>query len=178
MTALPTVPQFGNGASTLTQLQQLAECVAFTMNPPAVKAKQVVAQTLTNGVFTALTFTVDDLDNVNGHDTSSNTSRYTAKYNGWMWVGGGPNFSVDGVAGRGARWVVNGVNVDGSEIMLPSVGALNLGLPARGMPIYMTAFDYLELHVWQNRGSNLDTVVTSPAQSVMAAFWMGTGVSF
>lgn len=178
MPSVPTIPDFLSGTvSTLDQLQQLADALTFQANRPIVLARQTVAQTLTNGLFTALTFTVDDVDNVDGHNTSSNTTRYVAQYEGWVMTGGGPNFVPNGTGGRGSRWAVNGVTVAGSEIMMPSVASLNLGLPARVMPVYLAAGDYLELQAWQNSGGNLDTAVTSPAMSVMSALWVSTGVT-
>ncbi|MET8278288.1 hypothetical protein [Micromonospora sp. NPDC005174] len=142
---------------------------------PAAKLRQTVAQTLTNNTPTALTLNVEDLDTdpdgIGGHSTSSNTSRYTARYPGWYRVGGGVSFVSNSTGVRLASWAVNGTNVAGSDVLSTAVSGNTTRMAARGDLIYLAEGDYLELRVYQSSGGNLDTRVTNDEMSTVSITW-------
>jgi hypothetical protein len=142
---------------------------------PAAKLRQTIAQTLINGTPTALTFTTEDLDTdpdgIGGHSTSSNTSRYTARYPGWYRLGGGATFVSNATGVRLLSWAVNGTNVAGSDVLVSAVSSNTTRVAARADLIYLAEGDYLELRVYQSSGGNLDTRVTNDEQATISITW-------
>src|SRR4249919_55753 len=99
MTALPVVPDITTGVSDTSKFAQLMAVVNFLMAPPRVQVRQTVAQSLTSGVFSAITFTTEDWDldptgTSTQHDTGANTSRFTAIYPGKYEFSGAVGFAA------------------------------------------------------------------------------------
>lgn len=133
--------------------------VAALAAPPIAVLRQTVAQTLTNGTFTALTFTTEDIDTANGHSTSTNTSRYTCQVAGKYMLTGGVTFASNGTGARYARWRVNGADVSGGGTSMPGISGDQALLPARTVIVALNVGDYVELWAYQGSGGNLDTYV-------------------
>lgn len=136
--------------------------------PPIAILRQTSVQSLASGTGTAITFTTEDLDSVNGHSTSSNTSRYTCMAAGVYEFSGGVSITGSATGRRACWWVKNGVDVVGSEATL-SAGddAGNLVVPARTIQVSLAVNDYVELYGYQDSGGSLNTVVVGSGQSSM-----------
>ncbi len=179
MTSVPSPGTgFGVGVVDGSDLNNLlVDPVLFLLKRPMARLRQIVAQSLTNGTFTAITFTTHDVDQDwaggTGHSDSSNTSRYTANYAGWYMLTGGISYAVSATGVRGAYWYVNGSPISGTETMGPASAAVNHGTAARGEMMYLNSGDYVELNGYQTSGGALNTAVTGVAMSTMNVVWMG-----
>jgi hypothetical protein len=179
LATVPTPPDFSDGASSSSQLNQLRDAIKFLQRPPIAELRQAAAQTVTNTTWTAITFDTEDVDTdidgtggTGGHSTSSNTSRYTARYAGWYDVGGGVGWSVNATGARGTYWSVNGIAQNGSHTLEAAVGVINAGYAARSIQVYLAVGDYLELFAWQSSGGNLNTSASAAEQSSMKVRWV------
>lgn len=178
MVAVPTAPTFSDGVLDTSQLNQVRDVLRFLSTPPIADMNQTVAQTLTTSVFAAVTFTTEtvdtDVDGIGGHDTSSNTSRYTARYPGWYQCSGGGGFAVNATGIRATRWAVNGTAVNGSQTAEATTAATSAEWAARTKHFYLNAGDYVELQLFQNSGGNLNTDVTTADQSHVSIRWVSS----
>lgn len=173
MTAVPAPPTFVNLTTlTLAELNALVAAISFNLNPPIARLRQTSAQSLTNGAPTAITMDTHDEDSVNGHSTSSNTSRYTAVYAGWYRVSGGVSYAVNSTGVRAAYWYVNGSVINGSEAMGPSSTAVFHSTSARSTLVYLNVGDYVELYGYQTSGAGLNTAVSGQSSSSMSVEWV------
>lgn len=140
--------------------------VAALQAPTIARLRQTVAQSLTNTVWGAITFTTEDVDTAGAHDTVTNPSRWTCPASGWYWIGGGVGFAANTTGIRGVRFAINGTAVNGSESLAgasPS-GSVGNRQPARSMLIQLTAGQYLEMEAFQSSGGALNTSVASTEQ--------------
>lgn len=178
MALVPVVPTFSSDVLPTAQLTQLAAAVNFLQTPPIAKLRQTVAQTLTTGVSTAITFTTEsvdtDIDGIGGHDNAVNTSRFTARYAGWYGVSGGVSWNSSAAGIRLARFAVNGTLDDASDSLLATAGAGNTHRhPTRTTMVFLNVGDYAELFAVQSSGGNLATIATAGGeQSHMTVWWI------
>lgn len=172
MAAVPTLPNFGPGPASTTQLAQLVAALRFAMNPPSAVLRQNTVQSVPNGAFTAVTFDVEDADTANGHDNTTNPSRYTAQYPGRYQLSGGPGFAANAAGRRLAEFAVNGTALNGSAAGIPGNAAI-IALTARTIDVYLNVGDYVELRVYQDTGGALNTYVLNTDQaSSMSIRWV------
>ncbi len=143
-----------------------------TIFRPLCRLRQSVAQSPANGTWTAISFDLEDIDDdpdgIGGHSTTTNTTRYTARYPGWYRCGGATGWSSNATGARGARWAVNGSTVAASEIILPTVSGISCIVPARNVEVYLATNDYVELLGYQGSGGALATNVGATGQSGMS----------
>lgn len=133
---------------------------------------QVVAQSITNATWTALTFTSEGIDSAGGHSTSSNTSRYTAVHTGWYEVSAVVSFVFNATGARGARLAVNGTAVAGRSL-IPAIGVTYSTDVPLARKVYLTAGQYLELQAFQSSGGSLNTAYTAGNEgSVLEVRWV------
>ncbi|MEK8108646.1 hypothetical protein NKG94_34420 [Micromonospora sp. M12] len=181
---MPVVPEtktaWTNGVDALNSTNlnaYIRDPLKFLMSPPRAKLRQTSVQTLTTGVAAALLFqaeTVDtDVDGIGGHSTSSNTSRYTARYPGWYQVSGGCSFATNVTGLRLLRWAVNGATITGNDVSLVPVTGSSTRMPARTELVLLDIGDYVELLAQQTSGGNLNTAVSTEEQSTMNVIWKG-----
>lgn len=141
---------------------------AAMLNTPVARLRQTATQTLTSGTYAPVTLTTEDYDSHTGHSTSVNTSRYTVQ-SGWAGVyrlSGGVAFAANATGSRGCRWLKNGSPLPSSGVMLPNNGATTASrIPAQTISVDLAVGDYVELDAFQDRGGNLDTLVSSDAAS-------------
>jgi hypothetical protein len=177
--AVPVPHTFVDGVySTSEANTYLRDPLLFLQTPPMAELRQTAAQSIPNGTFTALLFDTSDVDKdylvaTNaGHSTSSNTSRYTARFPGWYQCSGGVSIAANAVGVRGAYWYVNGSPLNGTESMGTNSGATNHGTVPRTKHIYLNIGDYVELFCYQTSGGALNTAVSTFAQSSMTDRWV------
>jgi hypothetical protein len=169
---VPTPPDFTDGASSSSQLNQLRDAIKFLQRPPNAQLRQAVVQAVTTAVWTAITFDAEDIDDdtegTGGHSTSSNTSRYTARYPGRYDLGGGMAWASNNTGVRGTYWSVNGVAQNGSQTLEATINGLDACYSARSIEVYLAVGDYLELFAYQSSGGNLNTGITSAVEQPSA----------
>lgn len=173
MTDVPSTHTFTTGVATASEMNAyVRDPIQFLLNKPVARLRQTVLQTLADNTFTGLTFTVEDVDSVDGHSTSSLTSRYVAVYAGWYRLAGGCSFATNATGQRGTRWSVNGAAVNASAVLLASVGAGNVTVvPARADLVFLNVGDYVELSGYQNRGGTLDTFISAEYSPSATISW-------
>lgn len=141
---------------------------------PNAQMRQTVSQNLPHLTFTSLTFTTEDFDNVNGHSTVTNTSRYTCQvgFAGKYLLAGGVGFAVDSSGSRTCRWAVNGAAVNASQSS-GVAGSVSSNVSAMTIMVHLAEGDYVELQALQSSGSTLATEVASNLQAHMSIAWLG-----
>lgn len=156
----------------------ITDPLAFLLAKPRAELRQTVAQTLTTAVAAPLTFTTEDVDTdvagVGGHDNSSNTSRYTARYAGWYRVSGAASFAANSTGRRITYIAVNGSVVNASETISPASATGSSHALARAKCVYLNVGDYVEIQAMQDSGGNLATSSGfGPSNSNMSIQWEG-----
>lgn len=174
MPVVPSVPTFGPSIVPDTVLNQLADAVRFALAPPLFRGRQTSVQPLTTGTFTAITWDTEDVDSANGHDTSTNPSRYTAQYAGWYQVSGGVSFANNSTGYRQTVWGVNGSLIFDYFASMGAVNGTGTRSVARTLMVYLAIGDYVELHGWQNGSASLNTEVASGTQSSINVRWVSS----
>jgi hypothetical protein len=167
--------------ATSSALQTLTDTCLFLLGSATsggskkalARLRQTVAQTIPTGVWTAVTFDVEDDDYDNGHSTSSNTDQYVAGETAKHIVAGGCGFAGNVTGRRGVRYTVGGTAVNGSEAYIPaSAAATGVCVAGRCMIIPLNAGDILRLETFQETGGNLATLATAQQQATLhAAFF-------
>jgi hypothetical protein len=153
-----------------TEINALRSELDVSSSPPMVHLRQTTLMSLTNNAGTAITFTTEDVDTINGHSTSSNTSRYTPNDSGWYLLGGAVSFASNATGRRGTWWRKNGVDINGSETVIGASAAGSLTVPARTIVVQLNGTtDYVELMGFQDSGAGLNTAVTATQQPSMTA---------
>lgn len=166
---MPTLP--AGHVPTAAELETITDLID---GPPRFLGRQTVAQTITTGTFTAITLGAEDVDNYNGHSTSSNTSRYVCQLTGWYAMSGKTAWSGSATGRRGSDWRVNGSIVGGSQVIVAASSGSTIQVPAASMDVFLNAGDYVELFGFHEHGSNLNTdVAFSGVYSFMCARWVG-----
>jgi hypothetical protein len=148
--------------------------VAFLRTPPIAELRQTSAQTLSNATSTALLFDTEDVDSAAGHSTSSNTSRYTAVYDGWYQLSGGAGFAANTTGVRLLLWQVNGTSLPQGGAIIGATSALVARVAARTVHAYLNVGDYVELSAYQSSGGNLAMSVSVGDQPSMSVRWVST----
>lgn len=173
MAAVPTIPTFTSSTVVpSSNLAALAAALTFAQNPPACALRQSAATTLTTAVWAAVNFDLSDEDNVNGHSTTVNNTRYTAQYAGWYMCSGGALFAANVTGTRQVRWAVNGTPYNGglpvSVQQAVSTAASGTGVPAQTQRLFLNVGDFVELQAFQNSGGNLTV-----NNCLMSIVWAG-----
>lgn len=182
MPALPTIPDFSDGPSSSSQMNQLRDAVKFAFRPPVAMLRRITTQTLTTGTSTAIGFDAedfdDDVDGVGGHDNVTNNSRYTARYPGVYLISGGVTFAANATGFRLLWFRINGIDINGSLVELNAVtgGAVH-AIGARTIEQYLASGDYVELIAHQTSGGNLNTSGSTIEQPHMAVAWKSRGAT-
>lgn len=155
MTAWGTPPTFSVGEKpTAAKLQTLSDDLNFS---PHVSLRATASQTISNATWTAVAFTVEDHDSDAMHDNSTNNTRATFVTAGSYAIGACAAFkAATNAVALGARVFYNGASPLGT-ILVPGCGQDGNG-PTLVAQYTFVAATYVELQVFQNSGSNLDTV--------------------
>lgn len=140
---------------------------------PYAQLRQTALQNVPNATFTPILFNTEDFDNVGGHSTSSNTSRYTcvAGFEGVYEFGGQASFGTGGTGSRTTLWTKNGVVLPASQGPGYDPGDTGFAL-ARPIMVRLVAGDYVELNGYQSNGATLATSIVGEFQSSMTVKWI------
>lgn len=108
-------------------------------------------QTITTATWTAISFDTVEQDD-NSYFAGGSPTKLTAPATGWYLVTGYVSWDSNTTGIRYTRLAPNG---DDAEAQNATVfGAVNDGSQSVARGYYLTAGDYLEIHVWHNKGSN------------------------
>lgn len=173
MTAVPVTRTYVAGEIVLdTHFNiNIRDPLNFLLTPPLMRLRQTVAQTLTTGVFAAVTYTTEDLDSSGMHSNVTNTSRATAVYPGWYGGWGGPAFATNTTGRRIGIWSVNAALVNGTRSTTVPISGNSTCLLMRPSLVFLNVTDYLEQSVFQDSGGNLATSTISDEQSSFDLGW-------
>lgn len=176
---VPTIGQaipgnFDTAAFWNSNVQALGQ---FLLNVPRFSGSLAGTQTLTtNGTtFTSVLIDTETEDTDNGHNTASNSQRYTCQVAGLYLVTGSVCFANNTTGFRAAKLQVNGTtDVVGSEnICLPiTSGSLPTVVPVVPSYVRMNVGDYVVMQAIQNSGGNLTLTTVGASQTVFAAQWV------
>lgn len=148
---------------------------AYCNNSFYTQLRQTVAQSITSGTPTALTFTTEDFDTDSNHDNVTNNTRWTCVTAGRYLFMGGFSFAGDTTGQRYGYWAKNGSAVNGAGVRASgSANATTLAM--RSTIIDMAVSDYVELIAHQNTAGSLLTLVGggSDMQSTMTVWRMSS----
>ena len=132
----------------------------YTLLKPLARLRQEAAQSVNASTWTALSFGAEDIDTHNGHDNSTNPSRYTVQKEGYYRLGGGSWWASNATGVRFTRWAKNGNVIENAGTDVAPLGGGSVTyVPAVDIIISAIVSDYFELMVWQNSGGSLNTAV-------------------
>lgn len=150
--ATGTIPPatWGDHIETLTE---------FLKSPPRVKVKRSTTQSIPSGTETLVEWNQEDYDSDAMHDNASSNTRLICKTAGTFAIWTTPQFAAAGTGLRFATLVINGIEAARSPLLVAD------GLTDTGLPIYfetvLAVNDYVEVKVFQNRGSSLNLTAGS-----------------
>lgn len=180
MTSLPNVPAKAVGDFTLAADWNNYVDNGFAWEDsgrPVIHITQASGstQTLTTGVFTAITFTNETIDRRGQHSTSSNTSRVLATADlGTYAVFGQVAFAGDTTGDRRAKVITNGTtDLLGNWGIYPS-GATFGTASCFGIWVPAASTDYIELYGFQSSGGNLATAASGAFTSSLMLWRLGS----
>lgn len=152
-----------NAASIVTNTAAIA-----TINGRAVfRARQTVVQSLANNTFAGITFTTEDIDTANGHDTAVNPDRYVFPRTSYYLLAGSVAIDNNATNQRGCRWNINGTPMNGSATLLTSVTGNVIVVPASMQVVAGVATQYVKLEGYQNSGIAVNTFSSAEYASSM-----------
>jgi hypothetical protein len=155
----PTVGTYDTGAWWNANVYNL---LTYGLNPPIFVGTQTIAQAVATSTWTTITLDSEQQDTYGGHNTTSNSSRYTAQVTGWYTVCGVTCWAANATGGRGARIHVNGSSVAGSaQLLIAASGSTITGVMTAARAVQLNAGDYVEVAGWQSSGAALNTGVAS-----------------
>lgn len=163
MVAAPSPRNWTNGELVTDTLlnTEIRDAVNFLLGTgkPFFKAIQTVVQSIPNNAFTAITFTTEQIDNMNGHSTSVNTSRYTCQMDGWYNLKGRIAFgSPPYTNNRGAQFALNGAVLRGTGVFTAPAPDNDTVVDTSTYE-FLQVGDYIELRGYHITGAALPTTI-------------------
>jgi len=140
---------------------------------PKVRLRLSADQSIPDSSDETVIWNAKDYDIGGGHNSSVNPSRYTAPINGYYRVEARIHWAPN-TSGRRMSWLwLNGSSVVGSrDLRVPGTAESWPTVSAATLP--MTAGQYVEVRVQQNRGGSLNiNGGTSQSSSIMTVEWVG-----
>lgn len=154
-------------------MERLVNQVDLLTNPPRARLRQTVAQSVATGTFTPITFDTEAFDTHGGHDTSTNTSRYTCRIAGYYQFSGKVCWSGNSTGRRASQWWLNGTVITGTQVAYAATTAADVEHVVLTLDVAMAVGDYVELAGYQDSGGSLNTIVTFDTPSMMNVRWTG-----
>ena len=177
MAVVPSSHDFTSGVATTSEANAyIRDPIAFLLNRPVADVYSTVAQSIPSGAFTSVLFELEavdtDPDGTGGHSTSSNTSRYTARYAGWYTCSGKVSYDVNATSYRGATFAVNGTAVARTGVLMPNNGAaMAMVVVLPDHEIFLNVGDYVEVQGIQGSGAPLNTATALGWYASMKVEW-------
>lgn len=145
----------GGPALQLKLVDPVNEQLSLPAAPPLAKLRNSGAQSIPDSTSTALTWDSEVFDTVNGHDTTTNKSRYTvqAACDGIYQCRATVAWSANATGNRRVWFNVNGAGVDATENRLAG-SSIQTSLTSATL-LQLAAGDYVEVMVSQTSGGAL-----------------------
>lgn len=155
----------------------ISQTLAFLLQPPMCRVRQTAAQTLSNAVFTAITFQAEDVDPYNWHSSTTNTTRITPTFPGWYrcWYSIGFNGALGGQS-RTGNINKNGANATARRDQRPPITAGSTVRSLRSNPFFLPmngTTDYFEVIAYQDSGASMLLYNTPVHGSEFFCRWWG-----
>ena len=138
----------GTDAGQILLDTDLAAIKAASTSKPAGRMVQTVAQTgIANNTITAMSFTTEDLDTDNAHNTVTNNTRVTPTRAGWYRVHGSVAFTgqTDYTALEALIRTGGSLSLPPAGRMQPSATSTTLLVPCTALVFCNGSSDYFEL---------------------------------
>jgi hypothetical protein len=166
MVLAPPSPRFwdpGDIGSVTYLNTHVRDAFGFLLAPPCFIGGQNAAQSIPNGVSTALTWDYEVVDTYNGHNAATNPSRYVIPFSGVWLVYGYVAFPPNATGRRITNIEWNGSAQ--SQVELPNAGAGGNSNVLNWWMNELLGGDYVELFTYQSSGGALSTLVAPLAAS-------------
>lgn len=152
MAVTASIPDAG---VTTPKIADYAVTPAKLGTPAAFSVYKNAAQSIANGTFVVVSWPAEQFDTVNGHDNSTNNSRFTipAGYSGKWFFTGAVNFAAGGGATRICAFYKNGAMYNGKR---ETVAGANTYTALHAKVIDVVAGDYIEIAGYQDSGGALN----------------------
>src|SRR6266498_2901474 len=126
---------------------EIRDALNYLLDPPRAELRQTVTQNLTTATWTDITYTTEDYDQTNdpGHDTVTNTARYTAPVTAWYEISGCVATATMASSTLFVRAAVNGSAVAASRAATPFVSGAATGVALPRFGVFLTAGDYVTM---------------------------------
>lgn len=131
----------------------------FLLSPPMfVGWYGGTPQTIPNATWTHMVLDTEVIDTEGGHDTTSNSQRYTCQVAGVYYLTGCIVFTAGGTGVRGAKFMVNtSTSVPGSEQVVAPLSTVATTIAATPSYARLAVGDYVEIFAYQSSGAGLAT---------------------
>jgi len=130
-------------------------------NPPIFRVYQTVSQNIPTGGWTSMDFQAEEFDTDNGHDNTTNPSRFTVVTPGLWSFSGKVAWDSNTTDRRQTRWRKNGSTVViGSENSVAPASTLTIQQAAT-VEVRMAVGDYIELQAGHGSGTTRTTFVSN-----------------
>ncbi len=163
MPAVPLQRDWVNGdALTTTVLNgYISDPLRFLLRPPMARLRKSANQAVANSAWVTVTWDLEDvdtdIDGIGGHSTT-NPSRYTARYPGWYQLSGGVTWTASTTSYRGTRWLLNSSPVNGSATVEAPTAAGSPSYAARTILVPLAVGDYVEMDVLHAAGAGISII--------------------
>jgi hypothetical protein len=146
----------------------------WTPRTICARLRQANQQTIATSVNTAILFDSEDFDDLGGHSTVSNTSRYTATRAGRYRFTGAIGFEPNASGFRAVRVWKNGSAIPGNTLSWSQFSvASNAVIPCRTVTVSLIVGDYVEMIALQNSGAGLLTPNDADNQATFEVEYCG-----
>lgn len=157
--------------------QKFLAATDTTYGKDLCQMRRTTTQSLTAGSYNAISFNAEDFDVAGGHDTGTNTYRYTAKAAGKYRLTGAATVTWTTAASPSlqGRFTLNGTAITGSLVYVcpGSTTAVTVVMPA--VYVSLAVNDWVSFEVfWPLTGGGTGQVVDPTAGAVqMGVEWVG-----
>lgn len=139
---------------------------------PSAHVHRTSNQNINTGTDTVLLFTAERWDTASLHSTVTNTSRLTAPIAGKYLVSAAIEWTSNGTGSREMRLLLNGTTIVAQDIRTGvSSSSNNLHMSLTTM-VQLSANDYLEVQVKQDRGTGLNVLASSDYSPNFMMHWL------
>lgn len=175
MATIPAVTNWNVGENPTSTIlnARIRDPINILTSPPMGVFRKTAAQPVSNAIWTAISWDIEDLDSDGGHSNVTNNTRYTSQTAGWYLVQTTLCWASNATGYRKARFRVNGDNVlvYSENTILSSGSGFTADLSTQAH-IYLNVGDYVEVMGWQSSGGTLNNT-NEHLDSRFEVRWLG-----
>lgn len=128
----------------------------YLVDPPGVVVSATAAQNVTSATWTELSFGTTLRDTDGFHQTPEHMVVPTG-LGGWYWAGGSVGFTANSTGNRAIAIYVN-ASLYVAEVHPASGGSDGSHLFIAGVPVQLSAGDYVAIYGYQGSGGDISTI--------------------